>query len=266
MSTADTDANPSQPAVFVGHGSPMNALQHNRYTDAWAAFGAALPQRPRAILAISAHWYINASALTAMAAPNTIHDFFGFPEELFAFRYAAPGSPELAEEIAEAVKPTWVGMDRDSWGIDHGTWSVLAHLYPAADIPVLQLSVDASKTPDYHVALGAALAPLRRRGVLIVASGNVVHNLPALDPGRPDTGFDWAEEFDEAARTLMAEAPGDIAALSRHQRYPLAAPTPDHLLPLYYLGGLAAAGGETGRVVIDGYALGSLSMTMHAVG
>jgi len=254
------------PAVFVGHGSPMNALQRNRYTDAWAAFGAALPQQPRAILAISAHWYINASALTAMAAPNTIHDFFGFPEELFAFRYPAPGSPELAAETAEVVKPTWIGMDRDSWGIDHGTWSVLAHLYPAADIPVLQLSVDASKTPDYHVALGAALAPLRRRGVLIVASGNVVHNLPALDPARPDTGFDWAEEFDQAARTLMAEAPEDIAALSRHQRYPLAAPTPDHLLPLYYLGGLAAADGQAGRVLIDGYALGSLSMTTHAVG
>lgn len=253
------------PAVFVGHGSPMNALQTNRYTGSWAAFGAALPQQPRAILAISAHWYINASALTAMAAPTTIHDFFGFPEELFAFRYPAPGSPELAEEIAEVVKPTWIGMDRDSWGIDHGTWSVLAHLYPAADIPVLQLSVDASKTPDYHVALGAALAPLRRRGVLIVASGNVVHNLPALDPSRPDTGFDWAEEFDEAARTLLAEAPGDIAALSRHQRYSLAAPTPDHLLPLYYLGGLAAAAGGTGRVLVDGYALGSLSMTSHVV-
>jgi 4,5-DOPA dioxygenase extradiol len=250
------------PAIFVGHGSPMNTLQHNRYTEAWAGFGATVPA-PRAILAISAHWYINASAVTAMSRPSTIHDFFGFPDELFAFQYPAPGDPELAAEIAEVVKPTWIGQDIDSWGLDHGTWSVLAHLFPRADVPVVQLSIDASKDAQYHAALGAALAPLRQRGVLIVGSGNVVHNLRILRPDLPTAGFDWAEEFDEAARALMAERPGDIASLTGHPRFAMAAPTPDHLLPLFYLGGLAAASGQTGRVLIDGYALGSLSMTSH---
>jgi 4,5-DOPA dioxygenase extradiol len=253
------------PAVFVGHGSPMNALQHNRYTDAWAGFAATVP-RPRAILAISAHWYIQASAVTAMPRPATIHDFFGFPDELFAFRYPAPGDPELAAEIADVVKPTWIGHDIDSWGLDHGTWSVLAHMYPPAEVPVVQLSIDASKSPDYHVELGAALAPLRERGVLIVGSGNVVHNLRMLQWDKPHGAFDWAEEFDEAARTIMAERPADIAALASHPLYERASPTPDHLLPLFYLGGLAAAAGEPGRVLIDGYAMGSLSMTSHLVG
>ncbi|MGE0878818.1 MAG: 4,5-DOPA dioxygenase extradiol [Acidimicrobiia bacterium] len=252
------------PAVFVGHGSPMNTIESNRYTEAWAAFGAGMP-RPRAILAISAHWYINATAVTAMAQPKTIHDFFGFPEELFAFRYDAPGLPELADEIADVVKPTWIGKDVDSWGIDHGTWSVLAHMFPAADIPVVQLSVDAGKSPDYHVALGAALEPLRRRGVLIVASGNIVHNLRLLQWDKPDAGTDWAVEFDEDARSIMASNPGDIASLHGHRHYAIASPTPDHLLPLYYVGGLAAAAGATTTPFAEGYAMGSLSMTGHVL-
>lgn len=251
------------PAVFVGHGSPMNTLEDNRYTRAWSEFGRTTP-RPTAILAISAHWYINASAVTAMPDPNTIHDFYGFPDELFAVRYDAPGSPRLAAEVAELVKPTWVGLDTDSWGIDHGTWSVLAHMYPDADIPVVQLSIDASKPPEYHVELGAALEPLRRQGVLIVASGNVVHNLRQLDWHQPDAAFDWAREYDEAAGRLMAERPGDIAELVGHRHHGLAAPTPDHLLPLFYVAGIAAAADERTAPFAEGYAMGSLSMTSYA--
>jgi 4,5-DOPA dioxygenase extradiol len=252
------------PAAFVGHGSPMNALETNRYTEAWAAFGRSVPP-PRAILAVSAHWFINASAVTAMPWPQTIHDFFGFPEALFAVRYQAPGDPALADEVVETVRPTWIGLDRDSWGLDHGTWSVLVHAFPHADVPVLQLSVDASKALDYHLALGAALAPLREEGVLILGSGNVVHNLPAIVPAMGTDGFDWAHRFDDAARELMTSDPGGIAALGEHPDYAAAVPTADHFLPLLYAAGLAAAAGTTAEVMIDGYAYGSLSMTAYTV-
>jgi 4,5-DOPA dioxygenase extradiol len=192
------------PAAFFGHGNPMNALETNRYTEAWRTFGRSVP-RPRAILVVSAHWYINATAVTAMPQPRTIHDFYGFPQRLFDVRYEAPGLPELADEIADVVHPMWVGADIDSWGIDHGTWSVLVHAFPDADIPVVQLSINADKPFDYHLELGAKLAPLRRRGVLIVASGNVVHNLRGMDRNLTDTGYDWAKRFDEQAEQLMLD-------------------------------------------------------------
>jgi 4,5-DOPA dioxygenase extradiol len=254
----------TMPAMFVGHGSPMNALDQNRYTDAWQSFANGTP-KPRAILAISAHWYINATAVTAMAAPKTIHDFFGFPDELFAMQYPAPGDPELAAEITELVKPTWVGRDLDSWGLDHGTWSPLVHMFPHADIPVVQLSIDATKPLDYHVALGAQLEDLRRRGVFIVGSGNVVHNLGLVQWNQPEAAFDWAHDFNEAAIALMTANPGSAADLQHHDRYPLAAPTPDHFIPMLYIAGLASAADQKAEVLIDGYAMGSLSMTSFTV-
>jgi 4,5-DOPA dioxygenase extradiol len=253
------------PAAFLGHGNPMNALDHNRYTDAWREFGQSV-ERPRAILVISAHWYINASAVTAMAHPKTIHDFYGFPDELFAVQYPAPGSPTVAEEIADVVKPTWIGMDNDSWGLDHGTWSLLVHAFPEADIPVVQLAINALEPFEYHVALGAALAPLRERGVVIIGSGNVVHNLRLVEWERPDAAFDWAERFDEAARALMTTAPGDVAKLQEHDAFGLAVPTPDHFIPLLYLAGLASAESRTASTLVHGYAMGSLSMTSYALG
>jgi 4,5-DOPA dioxygenase extradiol len=254
------------PAAFFGHGNPMNALEVNRYTSAWQAFGAAVP-RPRAILVVSAHWYINATAVTAMPRPRTIHDFYGFPQQLFDVQYPAPGLPELAAEVSDVVHPTWVGADVDSWGIDHGTWSVLVHAFPDASIPVVQLSINADKPLDYHLQLGADLAPLRERGVLVVASGNVVHNLRGMDWQLTDDGYDWAQRFDEEAKARMLGDPADFAALDAHQDYRNAVPTPDHFIPALYLAGMAAST-ETAerRVLVDGYAYGSLSMTAYTLG
>ncbi len=252
------------PAAFFGHGSPMNALERNRYTEAWRAFGRSVP-RPRAILVVSAHWYVNVTAVTAMARPRTIHDFYGFPRSLFEVDYPAPGDEGFAEEVAEIAKPTHVGLDRDGWGIDHGTWSVLVHAFPQADVPVVQMSIDARKGFDAHLELGARLAPLRERGALIVGSGNVVHNLRALEWSAPDLAFDWARRFDEAARAVLTERPGGTAALRDHPDYRRAAPTPDHFIPLLYLAGLADAAREPAGVLVDGYAMGSLSMTCYTL-
>jgi 4,5-DOPA dioxygenase extradiol len=252
------------PAAFFGHGNPMNALEVNRYTEAWRAFGESVP-RPRAILVVSAHWYINATAVTAMPRPRTIHDFYGFPPQLFAVSYPAPGLPELAEEISDAAKPTWVGADVDSWGIDHGTWSVLVHAFPDASIPVVQLSINADKDFDYHLDLGKRLAPLRERGVLILASGNVVHNLGGMNWNLADAGFDWAQRFDEDAKTLMTQTPTDVTRLDAHRDFRHAVPTPDHFIPLLYLAGLADATGQGTDVLVDGYTYGSLSMTAYTL-
>jgi 4,5-DOPA dioxygenase extradiol len=253
------------PAAFIGHGSPMNTLDRNRYTEAWRAFGEGI-ERPRAVLVVSAHWYTNATAVTAMARPRTIHDFYGFPQDLFAFDYPAPGAPEVAEEVAEVVKPRWVGLDVDSWGLDHGTWSVLAHVFPAADVPVVQLSINALEPLEYHLDIGRRLAPLREQGVLVLASGNLVHNLRSIAWDTPTDGFDWARRFDDDLREVLQAAPGDLLRLAEHDDYRLAVPTPDHFIPLLHLAALAAVDGEEPQVLVDGFTYGSISMTSYAVG
>lgn len=260
--TTTSDTTALMPAAFIGH--PMNALERNRYTEAWWAFGGAVP-RPRAILVVSAHWYVNATAVTAMPRPRTIHDFYGFPQALFDVQYPAPGLPELSEQIADVVQPTWVGRDLDSWGIDHGTWSVLVHAFPDASIPVVQLSLNAERGLDYHLELGRKLAALRRDGVLVVGSGNIVHNLRAVDFSRPEGAYDWAVRFDEHARELLLDQPVDVTSLDADADYDLAVPAPDHFLPLLYLAGLAADSGQEITTLVVGHAAGSISMTSYTL-
>ena len=252
------------PAAFIGHGSPMNALDHNRFTDAWQAFGVASP-RPSAVLVISAHWFTESTEVTAMTRPRTIHDFYGFPDTLFAIDYPAPGDAELAKDVARLAAPTEVHLDDNEWGLDHGAWSVLAHMFPAADIPVVQLSIDAHASFEEHFALAGRLAPLRTSGVLIVASGNIVHNLHRMDPRQPDSGFDWARRFDEAARHLMQESPTEFSTLRSHPDFSTAVPTPEHFIPAVYVAGLAVAADQRPSVLVDGYAMGSLSMTSYVL-
>lgn len=253
------------PAVFIGHGSPMNALERNAYTEMWRALGESMAP-PTAVLAISAHWYINATAVTAMRAPRTIHDFFGFPDELFAYQYPAPGSAQVAARVAEVADPRWVGFDQDSWGIDHGTWSVLAHMFPGSDVPVVQLSVNALQPADYHLDFGRRLDPLRDEGVLILGSGNIVHNLPLSDFGRPNEGEEWAERFDADAMSLLTTEPGAAAGLAERADFDLVAPTAEHFLPVLYIAGLAEAAGKTLDVLVAGCAFGGISMTSYGLG
>lgn len=252
------------PAAFLGHGSPVNTLEDNRYTRSWRALGTTVP-KPRAVLVVSAHWYTAVTAVTAMATPRTIHDLFGFGRRLQTFQYPAPGSPEIAREISEVVKPRYVGLDEDAWGIDHGTWSVLAHVFPRADVPVIQLSINGTKDFAYHVDMATRLAPLRERGILIIGSGNVVHNLGRVDPTMRDSAFDWAVRFDEAAREIMTSRPADVLSLQQHPDFARAVPTPDHFIPLLYLAGLAQQAGRAAKILVDGYALGSVSMTAYTL-
>lgn len=225
----------TMPAIFIGHGNPMNALDNTDYSRAWAALGRSLP-RPRAILSISAHHYVPFTLVTPHQKPPTLHDFQGFPGELYDIRYPAPGSPELARQIRKLLAPLSVGDDAD-WGLDHGTWSVLVHLFPDADIPVVQLSINESEPHRFHYELGKRLAPLRNEDVLIMGSGNVVHNLALWHPG-DTTPFDWAVRFENRVRTRLEAGDHDSLIDYGGQAAGLAVPRPDHYLPLLYILGL----------------------------
>jgi len=245
------------PAVYVGHGSPMNAITDTPFSRAWNDLGASLP-RPRAIAVISAHWFVPGTAVTADRSPKTIHDFGGFPKALFDIRYPAPGDPALAAEIVDMLAPTPVRLD-SSWGFDHGAWSVLVHLYPKADIPVIEISVDSSALPPAHFDLGRRLAPLRDRGVLVIACGNIVHNLEHIDFQATEP-FDWAVRFDAFVKRALEER--DDRALVEYQSNPdarLAAPDEDHYYPLLYAAGLRRPDDEI-RFFVEGFDAGSISM------
>jgi 4,5-DOPA dioxygenase extradiol len=254
------------PAIFFGHGNPMNALANNRYTEAWKLIGKQT-QKPKAILSISAHWFVPETGVTISTAPRTIHDFGGFPRELYQVRYAAPGDPDLARRVQQMLAPLPVKLD-DSWGLDHGTWSVLRHVYPHADIPVGQLSIDETQPASFHFEIGKKLAPLRDEQVLIVGSGNVVHNLHAYAWGRHVTDpYDWAVRFETEARQMMLA--GEMKPLIEYEKLGreamLSIPTPDHYLPLLYV----IASRQQGEVVsfpVEGVDGGSISMLSVQVG
>ena len=254
------------PAFFFGHGNPMNAVTHNNYTVAWRRIGEET-KKPKAILSISAHWYVPETGVTVSTAPRTIHDFGGFPRELFEVQYPAPGDPALARRVWSLLAPLDVRLD-NSWGLDHGTWSVLRHVYPAADIPVVQLSIDETKPPSFHFEIGRKLAPLRDEGVLIVGSGNLVHNLETYAWGRhPRDPYDWAVRFEATARQLIIA--GENMPLINYEMLgkdaALSIPTPDHYLPLLYV--LAARQeGELVRFPVEGVDGGSISMLSVQIG
>jgi len=256
----------SMPTIFIGHGNPMTTLSRNAYTEAWAEIGKKLP-RPKAVLAISAHWYVEGSAVTVSTAPRTIHDFGGFPEELHEIQYPAPGMPELSRQIKTMLSPTPVDLD-DNWGLDHGTWTVLRHIFPKADIPVVQLSIDNTKPSVFHYELGKRLTSLRDEGVLVVGSGNLVHNLRAYawgnDKAKP---FDWAVRFESKMRNFMLEGKHEsvVAYEALGDDAMLAVPSPDHFLPLLYVLGLRK---ENERVSfpVEGFDGGSMSMLAVQIG
>ena len=257
-------SNPVMPAVFIGHGSPMNTLEHNRYTEVWAMLGQQLP-RPKAIVMISAHWYTRGTGVTAMQHPQTIHDFGGFPQALFDFRYPARGDAELAAQVAQLLAPTIVTLDQ-GWGLDHGTWSVLAHVYPEADVPVIQLSIDATLSPSQHIELARRLAPLREQGVLIMASGNVVHNLGVMNWQPSAPAYPWAEAFNEAIKALILAR--DIDGLIHYRSLAGAAesvPTAEHFLPLLYIAALMTDDDPI-QVLVDGVEGGSITMQSLQIG
>jgi 4,5-DOPA dioxygenase extradiol len=254
------------PAIFFGHGNPMNALLKNAFTNGWASIGNSIP-RPKAVLAVSAHWYIPFCAVTANLVPRTIHDFGGFPRELYKVEYPAPGSPELARRVRDLLAPVSVGLD-ESWGLDHGTWAVLTHAFPSADIPVVQLSIDETQPPIFHYELGKRLALLREEGVLIIGSGNIVHNLSTYAWGKREVQpFDWAIRFEKHVQELLLK--DDAAQLVDYERLGsdamLSVPTPEHYLPLLYVLGLRKEN-EQIRFPVQGVDGGSVSMLVTQIG
>jgi 4,5-DOPA dioxygenase extradiol len=253
--------NSSMPAIFFGHGNPLNALRRNTHTEGWTTIGKSIP-RPRAILCISAHWYVPGTAVTAMPEPRTIHDFGGFPPELYQVQYPAPGSPELATHVRDLLAPVAVELDQNNWGLDHGTWSVLCHVFPEADIPVVQLSIDETRPPEFHYELARQLAPLRDEGILVIGSGNIVHNLHTYAWGQHEVEpFDWAVRFEQLARSFIVD--GHDAKLAGYDSLGrdalLSVPTPEHYLPLIYILGIRRPG-EQVTFPVEGFDGGSISM------
>jgi 4,5-DOPA dioxygenase extradiol len=254
------------PAIFFGHGNPMNALSRNAYTEGWAFIGKSVP-RPRAVLAVSAHWYIPTCAVTANPEPRTIHDFGGFPRELYEVKYPAPGSPELAKRVRDLLSPVAAELD-ETWGLDHGTWTVLKHVFPKADIPVVQLSIDETQPAGFHYEIGKRLVALREEGVLVIGSGNIVHNLHTYAWG--DHGikaFDWAMRFEQQVRELIVKGHDD-QVVDYEKLGPdamLSVPTPDHYLPFLYVLGLRRKH-ETISFPVQGVDGGSVSMLAVQIG
>ena len=256
----------TMPAIFFGHGNPMNALLRNEWTEGWAAVGQNV-ERPRAVLCVSAHWYLPATLVSAMSEPRTIHDFGGFPRELYQVQYPAPGDPELARRVQEVLAPLPVELD-NSWGLDHGTWSVLMHVFPEADIPIVQLSIDETQPAAFHFELGKRLAPLRDEGILIVGSGNLVHNLHTYAWGKHMPGpYDWAVRFETSAKEMMVN--DDFDPLINYETLGrdalLSIPTPDHYLPLLYVIG-AKRNDDPISFPVQGVDGGSISMLTVRVG
>ncbi len=254
------------PAIFFGHGNPLNALARNAWTEGWAAVGKEIP-RPRAVLCVSAHWYLPATLVTGSPAPRTIHDFGGFPRELYEVKYPAPGEPVLARRVRELLAPVSVDLD-ESWGLDHGTWSVLCHVFPEADVPVIQLSIDEAQPAEFHYETAKRLNGLRDEGVLIVGSGNLVHNLHTYAWGRRQVEpLDWAVRFEEQARELMLACDhGPLIAYETLGRdATLSIPTPDHYLPLLYVLALQGEGDEV-SFPVGGFDGGSVSMLSVQIG
>ena len=253
------------PVLFLGHGSPMNAIELNEFSKGWRNIGETLPV-PKAVLCISAHWETRGTYVTAMERPRTIHDFGGFPQALYDVQYPAPGSPDLAESVRDQITDVQIGLD-ESWGLDHGAWSVIKHLFPEAEIPVVQLSLDYSQSPQYHYQLAGELASLRDKGVLIVGSGNIVHNLRTIDWNNPEGGYDWATETDVKVRKLIVDR--DHQSLIDYKKggraFDQSIPTPEHFLPLLYTLGLQGKNEEV-MLFNTKTIMGSISMTSVKIG